>query len=48
MDAQRRTALICVTQVVGCALCVCDWGIKYVHSSLALLAIIVSFMHDTF
>ena len=28
MDAQRRTALIFVTQGVGCASCMCDWGIK--------------------
>ena len=27
MDAQRRTALFFVTQGVGCALCMCDWGI---------------------
>ena len=27
MDAQRRTALIFVTQGVGCASCMCDWGI---------------------
>ena len=27
MDAQRRTALIFVTQGVGCASCTCDWGI---------------------
>ena len=29
MDAQWRTALICVTQDVGCASCMCDWGIRY-------------------
>ena len=28
MDAQRRTALFVVTQGVGCASCMCDWGIK--------------------
>ena len=28
MDAQRRTALIFVTQGVGCASCMCDWGIS--------------------
>ena len=28
MDAQRRTALICVTQGVGCTSCMCDWGIS--------------------
>ena len=28
MDAQRRTALIFVTQGVGCASCMCDWGIN--------------------
>ena len=27
MDAQRRTALIFVTHGVGCASCMCDWGI---------------------
>ena len=27
MDAQRRTALFFVTQGVGCAPCMCDWGI---------------------
>ena len=26
MDAQRRTALFLVTQGVGCASCMCDWG----------------------
>ena len=26
MDAQRRTALFFVTQGVGCAPCMCDWG----------------------
>ena len=31
MDAQRRTALIFVTQGVGCAWCMCDWGIRYLH-----------------
>ena len=29
MDAQRRTALIFVTQGVGCASCMCDWGIIF-------------------
>ena len=35
MDAQRRTALIFVTQSVGCASCMCDWGIrrKQIHRS---------------
>ena len=28
MDAQRRTALIFVTQDVGYASCMCDWGIS--------------------
>ena len=28
MDAQRRTALIFVTQGVGCASCMCDWVIS--------------------
>ena len=32
MDAQRRTALIVVTQGVGCASCMCDWGIKWKHN----------------
>ena len=27
MGAQRRTVLIFVTQGVGCASCMCDWGI---------------------
>ena len=27
MDAQRRTTQIFVTQGVGCASCMCDWGI---------------------
>ena len=27
MDAQRRTALIFVTPGMGCASCMCDWGI---------------------
>ena len=27
MYAQRRTALIFVTQGVGCASCMCDWGV---------------------
>ena len=27
LDAQRRTALICATQGVDCASCMCDWGI---------------------
>ena len=31
MDAQRRTALIFVTQGVGCASCMCDWGIRVKH-----------------
>ena len=30
LNAQRRTALIFVTQGVGCASCMCDWGIKYI------------------
>ena len=29
MDAQRRTALIFVTQGVGCASCMCDWVIIF-------------------
>ena len=29
MDAQRRTALFFVTQGVGCASCMCDWGISW-------------------
>ena len=33
MDAQRRTALIFVTQGVGCASCMCDWGITWIHAS---------------
>ena len=28
IDAQRRTALIFVTQGVGCAWCMFDWGIR--------------------
>ena len=32
MDAQRRTALIFVTQGMGCASCMCDWGIKPVRT----------------
>ena len=32
MDAQRRTALIFVTQDVGCAPCMCDWGITLMSS----------------
>ena len=28
MDAQRRTTLYFVTQGVGCASCMCDWGIS--------------------
>ena len=28
MDAQRRTTLVFVTQGVGCASCMCDWGIR--------------------
>ena len=28
MDVQRRTFLFFVTQGVGCALCMCDWGIS--------------------
>ena len=28
MNTQRRTALFFVTQGVGCALCMCDWGIQ--------------------
>ena len=28
MDAYIRTALICVTQGVECASCMCDWGIR--------------------
>ena len=28
MDAYIRTALICVTQGVECAPCMCDWGIE--------------------
>ena len=29
MDTQRRIALIFVTQGVGCASCMCDWGICF-------------------
>ena len=32
MDAQRRTALFFVTQGVGCASCMCDWGISKLHA----------------
>ena len=32
MDAQGRTALIFVNQGVGCASCMCDWGI--IHNCL--------------
>ena len=28
MDAQRRIAQIFVTEGVGCASCMCDWGIR--------------------
>ena len=28
MDAQRRNALIFITQGVGCASCMCGWGIS--------------------
>ena len=28
MDAQGRNALIFVTRGVGCASCMCDWGIR--------------------
>ena len=28
MDAQRRTAPFFVTQGLGCASCMCDWGIR--------------------
>ena len=34
MDAQRRTALIFVTEGVGCASCMCDWGIKQAESNI--------------
>ena len=34
MDAQRRTALILVTQGVGCVSCMRDWGIGHVCLSL--------------
>ena len=34
MDAQRRTALIFVTQGVGCASCMCDWGISIIPIGL--------------
>ena len=33
MDAQRRTALIFVIQGVGCASCMCDWGISVCYQS---------------
>ena len=33
MDTQRRTALLFVTQGVGCASCMCDWGILHVLAS---------------
>ena len=36
MDAQRRTALIFVTQSVGCASCMWDWGIPgYVRQKVS-------------
>ena len=28
MDAEQRTVLIFFTQDVGCASCMCDWGIR--------------------
>ena len=31
MDAQRRTALIFVTQGLGCVSCMCEWFISYMH-----------------
>ena len=37
MDAQRRTALICVTQGVGSASCMCDWGMKSVPALNGLM-----------
>ena len=33
MDAQRRTALFSVTQDVGCASCMYDWGITRLHQT---------------
>ena len=38
MDAQRRTALIFVTPGVGCASCMCDWGIRYVKGETNFVA----------
>ena len=34
MDAQRHTAMIFVTQDVGCASYMCDWGITSIRVSL--------------
>ena len=34
MDAQRHTALIFVTQYVGCVSCMCDWGITDKHVNM--------------
>ena len=35
LDAQRRTALISVTQCVSCASCMCDWGINTSSAGIA-------------
>ena len=39
MDAQRRTVLIFGTRGVGCASCMCDWGIKCMLSLIVLLCL---------
>ena len=40
MDEQRRTALIFVTQDVGCASCMCDWGIRQLESQTCMVSIV--------
>ena len=44
MDAQRRTAIIFVTQGVGCASCMCDWGITS-FQDINILNVLIN-MHD--
>ena len=36
-DAQRRTAPFFVTQSVGCAWCMCDWGIQMARNMLTAI-----------
>ena len=48
MEAQRRTALFFVTQGVGCASDMCDWGISGAHMNMLLFHVRDYVQHVTY